>query len=120
MNFQEYIRSRENDGLYTYNLLDFIKYLLNLYYANDNNTRMAQVIIAFVFGTLLSPWSGGIFFLFAFIIVNEIFFYLFSHSKIEEYDVFGRTGAIMASILGYIVGRTFTREDPLPNDNIPL
>lgn len=85
---------------------------------NENSTPMMQVILAFSFGVILSPWSYGLFFLFVGIIFYEIFLYVFTHGNERYYDVFTRCGVIYASILGYIIGRTITNMDVL-NEGVP-
>lgn len=93
-------------------LQPFAKWL-HCWFCNDKNTPMAQVILAFAFGVLLSPWSSGLFFLTIFIIINEILFYVFTKGDPRYYNVFVRTGVIYASILGFILGRTLSGDEIL-------
>lgn len=79
---------------------------LHWWFCNDNYTPMAQVIVALVWGILLSPWSSGLFFLITFIILYEILYYVFTKGDPQYYNVFVRTGVICASTFGYILGRT--------------
>ena len=79
---------------------------ISKFFQDDNKTPMVQVISALAFGVLLSPWAQGIFFLVIFIVIYEIFFYLFTHGNPRYYNVFVRVSVMMASILGYIIGRT--------------
>jgi hypothetical protein len=80
--------------------------LISNFFQDERKTAIHQVIGSFTFGVLLSPWGQGIFFLAGFIIIYEIFFYLFTHGDPRYYNVFVRTGVTMASILGFIIGRT--------------
>jgi len=82
--------------------------LLNKWFQNDKNTPMVQVITAFIWGILLSPWSSGLIALFASILIFEILTYLFTKGDPRYYNVFVRTGVICSSILGFIIGRTLS------------
>lgn len=86
---------------------------LHALFCNDKNTPMFQVITSFTFGVILSPWSSGLFFLTIFIILYEIFFYIFTHGDQRYYDSFTRCGVICASLLGFIVGRTLSGDEIL-------
>lgn len=83
------------------------------WFCNDKYTPMAQVIVALTWGIILSPWSSGLIFLVASIIIYEIVYYIFTRGRFPYYNVFVRTGAMMASILGYIIGRTLSQDDIL-------
>jgi hypothetical protein len=74
---------------------------------------MAQVVIAFAYGVLLSPWSSGLFILIITIILYEILLYIFTHGDPRYFNVFVRTGVISASILGYLIGRTASGDEIL-------
>lgn len=83
------------------------------WFCNPKCTPMAQVIMSLAWGVLLSPWSSGIFFLIAFIIVYELFYYIFTRGDPLYYNVFVRTGVICASIAGFIIGRTAAGDEVL-------
>lgn len=92
------------------------------WFCNQKYTPMAQIIIAMIWGILLSPWSSGLFALVIFIIVYEILFYVFTGGDPQYYSLFVRTGVIYTSIFGYILGRTLSGDtvcEPAvwPNDN---
>ena len=91
---------------------------LQWWFCNDTHTAMAQVILALVWGILLSPWSSGLFFLVIFIIFYEILYYIFTKGNPRYYNVFVRTGVIHASIFGYILGRTVSGDNIL-NEGVP-
>jgi hypothetical protein len=76
------------------------------YFCNEDRTAMAQLVSAMVFGILLSPWSGGLFFLVAFIIVYELAYYVFAKGDPRYYDVETRPCVIAGSLFGYILGKT--------------
>lgn len=83
------------------------------WFCNEKYTPMAQVVVALVWGILLSPWSSGLFFLIVFIIIYEIMVYLFTRADPNYYDVFVRTTVICSTILGYILGRTLSGDEIL-------
>jgi len=87
--------------------------LLPTLFCNDKNTVMAQAIVSFAYGILLSPWSQGLFFLIISIIIYEILYYVFTHGNPRYYQVFTRCGVICAAIAGYIIGRTICNCDIL-------
>ena len=86
---------------------------LETWFCNPKYTPMAQVIVAIVWGIILSPWSQGLIFLVASVIAYEVAFYLFTRNHPQCYNNFTRTGVICASILGYIVGRTLSVDEIL-------
>lgn len=112
---------------------------INTWFQNEKYTPMAQVIVAFVFGILLSPFSSGLFFLTVFIVVYEILYYLFinpltvvpyggyddplgqNNYNPRCYNIFVRVSVMIASILGFIVGRTLSGDNILQEGvpNIP-
>jgi hypothetical protein len=93
--------------------LDPISQFFCDWFCNDKYTPMAQVIVALTWGILLAPWSSGLIFLVISIIFYEFFYYLFTRGRPPYYNLFVRTGCIMASILGYIIGRTLSQDDIL-------
>jgi len=78
------------------------------WYCNEKYTPMAQVIVAFAWGVLLSPWSSGLFWLVILIIINWILYYIIAGKYPRHYNVFVRTGVMFSSIFGYILGRTLS------------
>ncbi len=91
---------------------------LNCWFCNDKYTPMAQVIVAFAYGVILSPWASGLFILIITIIIYETLLYIFTHGRVPYYNLFVRTGVICASIAGYIIGRTVSGDEIL-QDGIP-
>jgi hypothetical protein len=81
------------------------------YFQNIDYTPMMQVIVAFLWGVLLSPWSKGMIYLFASIVFYEILYYVFTHGNPLYYNVFTRAGCICSSVLGFIVGRTLSGDN---------
>ena len=80
---------------------------------NEKYTPLTQLVVAFVFGILLSPWSSGIFFLVVFIIIYEWLLYVFTHGNPQYWSSFTRCAVICGSVLGYIVGRTLSGDEIL-------
>lgn len=87
--------------------------LINTWVCNPKNTPAMQIIGAFTYGIILSPWSSGLFVLIISIITYELLFYLFTHGCPRYYNLFVRTTVIMSSVLGYIIGRTLSNDDIL-------
>lgn len=87
--------------------------LVTRFFCNEDRTAMVQLVSAIVFGILLSPWSGGLFFLVAFIIVYELAFYVFTKGDPRYYDLETRPCIIAGSLFGYILGKTLTSTDPV-------
>lgn len=86
---------------------------LKKWFCNEKYTPMAQVIIAFVWGVALSPWSSGIFILIWSIILYELAYYIFTHGDPHFYNLSIRPAVISASVLGYIIGRTLSGDEIL-------
>jgi hypothetical protein len=70
-----------------------------------------QMIIAFLSTFILSPFGKGIFYFVISIIIYEIILLLYKRN-----DVLKRSGIILSSILGWIVGRTMFSCDVLDNN----
>lgn len=77
---------------------------LRAWVCNPHNTGMAQLFWAFATGVLLAPWGTGLFFLVVFIIVYEIAFAVICRDP-NFWRSQERPGIILASILGWIIGR---------------
>lgn len=75
---------------------------------SKDNTRMAQVIISLSLGILMSPISNGLFYLLLFIIIYEIVLWIvcpYDRTNGSPWELLTRAAVIMASILGFIIGR---------------
>ena len=86
---------------------------LAAWFQNEKYTPMAQVIVAFAFGALLSPWGSGLFFLLVFILIYELLYVIFTWANPRYWQPEIRGAAAMASILGWIVGRTVAGDEVL-------
>jgi hypothetical protein len=64
--------------------------------------------MGFGFGVLLAPWGAGLYFLIIFTIIFELLYYLFTAGDPRYWQLELRIGTFLASILGWIVGRTFS------------
>lgn len=80
--------------------------ILPNYFCNSKATPVYCIICALVWGIILSPWSRGIFWLIASIIIYEILLYIFTKGDPKYWNLQTRTGCIFASVLGFIIGRT--------------
>ena len=86
---------------------------LTRYFQSEECTPMFQIIFAFVYGVLLSPWSSGIFFLVVFALIYEIIFYLFTFGDPRYWQSETRVSVVAASFFGWIIGRTVYQQDVL-------
>lgn len=68
-----------------------------------------QMIVSFIIGMLFAPWSYGIFFLLAFTVIYEILYYLYVDKSTYIAEV--RAGISLASICGWVTGRTLYELD---------
>lgn len=93
----------------------FLDNLLCGFFCNPENTSMAQLIAAFAFGVILSPWSKGIFFLVFFAIIYEMLLLYYTKMSPRWYNGQVRAGCIMASFLGFFIGRYAAGDDLFPN-----
>lgn len=91
---------------------------LTRWFKNDAYTPMAHVLIAFCSGVLLAPWGSGLFFLILFIILYEIFFYIFTHEDSNYWQSEIRASVINASVAGWIIGRQVTGK-PILKKGVP-
>lgn len=92
---------------------------LGAWFKNEKYTPMAQIIVSFAYGVVLSPWGSGLFFLVVSLIFYELFYAVCTGCDPRYYNPYTRTGVIYASILGWIVGRTLSG-DPVLKEGVPL
>jgi hypothetical protein len=99
-----------------------IRRCITWWFQNADYSPMAQLIVAFIYGVLLSPWGSGLFWLLTFILLYEIAFYIFTHGHPTYWQHRTRAGIIICSILGWIIGRTVASSDILVEGvpNIPF
>lgn len=84
---------------------EFTPYKLLFNYAQGKDVYVAQIISAFGFGIILSPWSMGIFFLIGWTIVYEIFIGFFLKFKSPYWYLPARIAVVLYSFMGWILGR---------------
>lgn len=89
------------------------------WFCNEKYSPVFQYISAFVLGVLVAPWSSGLFFLIVFIIVYELAYYTYTHGNPKYYSAEVRAGVILASVLGWIMGRAVS-DDNIFQDGVPL
>jgi len=100
--------------------MEINRYSIKNIYCNKKITPMCALIMAIVFGVILSPWSSGLWFLAVFTILNEILYYIFSSNTDCAYILFDRTGIIFGYIFGYILGRTLSCDNVTKKGVWPL
>ena len=84
------------------------------YFNNNKATEMYQVILAFTIGILFSPWNNGLILFIIFIIAYEILYFYATGFQTPYWRLEGRLAIFMASILGFIIGRTLVGfDDPI-------
>ena len=69
---------------------------------------LAQLLIAFSIGVILSPFSGALIFILGFALIVDIYVF---HSDNDNYDILLRIGIILAYIFGWIIGKSVTGID---------
>lgn len=77
-----------------------------------------KIIFSFVFGILLSPFSWGIFYLVASIIIFFVIDYIFCEGKFEYNYLEHRASVIFYGILGFIIGRTIHDMSVMPTTKL--
>lgn len=75
------------------------------WFKNPCYNEFTQLVSAFCLGVILSPWSYGIKWFLAFIIVYEFVFGFIVNFQMPYWRPLARIGIICASILGWILGR---------------
>lgn len=73
-------------------------------------------------GIFLSPFGNGVFLLVIWIIIYEILYYLASRyfGRHESWFCHNRVGIAMASILGWIIGRTLLNKEVMQIGYCPV
>ena len=89
------------------------------YFNNGNATEMYQVILAFTIGVLFSPWNNGLFLFILFLIAYELLYFYATGFQLPYWRLEGRVAIVMASILGFIIGRTVVGFDDPVADKKP-
>lgn len=74
---------------------------------NEKITELDLTLFSFLTGVLFGPFCKGLLYLIGFIVIYEIFFYIFSHGMNPYYTPLGRAAVICAAVFGYIGSRTF-------------
>jgi hypothetical protein len=88
--------------------------IFDTFFRNPNYTEFAQLVSAFVLGLVFSPFSFGVIYFVAFIIVYEIAYAYFSRLERPYWRLEGRIGIEAAAIAGFIIGRILVGfDDPL-------
>lgn len=70
-----------------------------------------QELISLVMGIALAPFGDGVFLLLVWIVVYEIIYYYITKDRPGCWSVRTRIGIILASFLGWIIGRQLTGKD---------
>lgn len=87
------------------------------YFNNPGNTEMVQVISAFAIGVIFSPWNRALLLFITFLIVYEVIYLYTTSFNLPYWRLEGRVAIVMASIFGFIVGRTLVGfDDPIKDD----
>jgi len=89
--------------------MDQIKSTYNTIYDPFGYTPVFQIILAFVFGVILSPFSYGIIFLVVFLLIFELCFAV--QYNYNPLNAMLRPGLILWALFGFLLGRTLVCED---------
>lgn len=73
---------------------------------NSQYPVLAQIFIAFAIGVALSPYSSGITYVLAYLIIYEILVYAVTHGKKPYWNWYDRAAIAASYLLGWILGRT--------------
>lgn len=79
----------------------------------DAYTEPVQILVSFVFGLAFSPFSLGLFYLFAYIIINELVVVTYMINTKQRYHIGWRAAIIFAGIIGFVVGRASINDDEM-------
>lgn len=93
--------------------------IISRWFRNEKYTPWAQIIASLTLGIFLSPWALGIFYLFIFLLLYELFYYIYT---IDSYHWQADTRAvvILSYILGFFIGRSlFFEADVVVKSDIP-
>jgi hypothetical protein len=74
-------------------------------FCNEANNDLAQLISSFCLGVLFSPWSWGLVYYIAFLLIYEILSAYYTWCQLPYWRLSTRLGVIAASLLGFILGR---------------
>lgn len=89
------------------------------FFCNTSNNDLAQLIASFCLGVLFSPWSWGLQWFIAFLIVYEILAIYFTRCDSLYWKANIRIGVVAASLLGFILGRILVGyNNPLVNQTL--
>lgn len=92
--------------------------VVTAFFCNTSNNDFVQLIGAFCTGVLFSPWSWGLRWFVAFLIVYEVLAIYFTRCDSLYWKFSTRIGVVCASLLGFILGRILVGYDnPLVNEN---
>ena len=76
------------------------------WFRKPNNNEFVQLVTAFTLGVILSPWSAGLKWFLAFIVIYELVLGYVVRFQMPYWRPLARAGIICASIFGWILGRT--------------
>lgn len=79
--------------------------IISSFFNSLSYTPMAQLLLAVFWGILLSPFSRGIAYLLASIIIGEVLMYVFCGGK-YPWVAQVRAGVVCAAFFGFILGRS--------------
>lgn len=89
------------------------------YFHNPANTEMVQVVSAFAVGVIFSPWSRALLLFITLLVVYELLYFYSTSFSLPYWRLEGRAAILMASILGFILGRTLVGFDDPIRDRTP-
>lgn len=89
---------------------------------NADNQHGQQYLLSLVVGIALAPFGKGIFLLIVWILVYELIYYLAAKyfGKLQYWNSETRGGIALASLLGWIIGRSLLSNEVLQVGYCPL
>lgn len=79
---------------------------ITAYFVNPDYTELVQLVVAFAFGVIFSPFSYGPLFFIIWLVLYEFAYAYYTNTECPYWRLFFRVALIMASILGWLIGRT--------------
>lgn len=76
-----------------------------------NEDPMYWIGAAFFSGFLFSSWSWGVVYIILFLIVYEIFYFMFCCYQKRNYNIMIRIGIVAGAFMGFLIGRNIIEDD---------
>lgn len=93
--------------------MDYLGHVVYKYFTLPSFTYVAQIMIAFVYGIIFSPWSYGFWWMLLFLILYEIVIASVTRMRMPDWYAPGRLAIVLFSFFGWTLGRIVVEyQDP--------